>query len=117
MKTTSQECITLGEYRREVMKVPQRQIAKDAKCSQGWVTQIECGHLPQPWNRAVLLSAYELDEPEFIRLVQGANKTKAITQPISEDMPLFSMAEEQLVKEIVRLAALRVQEERKAATA
>lgn len=87
---TSQECTTLGEYRTTVLAQPQVEVARRAKCQQGWITQVECGHLPRPWNRDRLLKAYELDGEEFERLVLNVKKVKALKE--AETLPLWDFA-------------------------
>ena len=94
VKTLVSECATLREYRREILKVPQAEIAHNAKCHPAWISQVELGHLPQPWRRDALLKAYELtDQPqEFERMVLGAKRLRAMKKPISETEPLLASA-------------------------
>lgn len=84
---------TLREYREQVLKLPQHEIARIAGCKQGWVSSVERGHLPRPWNRKQLVAAYRLpDEKAFIRLVKNANKTpeeRDLSVPMVERYPLF----------------------------
>jgi hypothetical protein len=94
MKTNSKECATLSEYRVEVLRKPQSEVARNAGCCQGWISQVERGHMPRPWNRAKLLAAYRLadSEVEFERLVANAARISALQKPISETEPLLACA-------------------------
>ena len=114
VKTNASECVTLGEYRREVLQQPQTEIARRAKCAQGWISQVELGHLPAPWRRDVLLKAYELtDAPEqFERLVLAAAKSKELKKPLSETHPLLAATSSSKPKFIDDLGDLTESEER-----
>jgi len=92
VKTKPEECLTLGEYRREVLRQPQTSIARAANCAQGWISQVELGHLPAPWRREQLMRAYRLDRKpgEFERLVLGATRTEALKTPVAKTEPLFA---------------------------
>ena len=69
MKKSSRNCGTLSEYRREILKLRQTEIA----------SRVERGHLPAPWSRQDLLRAYGLTEEEFERMVKGAAKCRDLT--------------------------------------
>lgn len=94
MKRSVKDCISLSEYRKEVLCQPQTEIARRAKCAQGWISQVERGHLPATWRRDALLKAYELESrpAEFERLVLGAAKSAELQKPIDETHPLFAAA-------------------------
>jgi transcriptional regulator with XRE-family HTH domain len=83
----------LARYRRDVLGLRQSELAEMAHCQQAWISQVECGHLPEAWSRADLLKAYRLKETRFVRLVLLARKEAALQGPLSEDMPLFAVAE------------------------
>lgn len=89
MKRKISECATLGEYRREILQLPQHEVARRAKCQQGWISQVELGRLPRTWNREELLKAYELEArpQEFERMILTAARMKAMQKPLD---PLFA---------------------------
>lgn len=90
MKTKSEECLTLREYREEVLGMPQTDVARAAKCHQAWVSHVEGGHLPRRWKWDNLLKAYRLEPAEFSRLVKGAKAVKALKQ--ADTLPLWEFA-------------------------
>jgi len=93
VKRTSQECSTLREYREQVLRLPQTEVARRAKKTQAWISMVErTGHLPRPWNREPLLKAYELmdSEEELVRLIENTARTAALRRPAAADVPLFA---------------------------
>lgn len=91
-----QDCATLAEWRVYGLRKKQWQIAQAAfgdKTRQSWVSEIENGHMPKPYNDGYdsLLQAYRLDaEPEqFVRMVNAARKLKTLQTPAIETDPLF----------------------------
>jgi hypothetical protein len=97
MKWDVGECVSLAEYRECVLRLTQAEVAVTGKTSQGWISQIEQGHLPRPKQWAYLLKAYGLDripdgERHFVRLVEGARIIRAMRRPITDDYPLFAVA-------------------------
>lgn len=76
MERTAEECRTLRQYRERVLRMTQREVARAAGCQQGWISQVERGHLPRTWHRAALLRAYRLeqDEDAFERMVLASKK-------------------------------------------
>lgn len=86
VKTTSAECTTLREYRMEVLRMPQSKVAEKARCSQAWISYLErTGHTPQPWNRDMLLRAYQIEEDELVRLLKNTPAANALKRPAAED--------------------------------
>lgn len=85
-------CLTIGEYRLTVLRCRQNDVALRAQCKQSWVSQIESGHLPKPWNRKAILRAYGLErwEADFERMVTNAKKMNALAKPIAETEPLLA---------------------------
>jgi len=83
---------TLAEWREGALRMPQAEVARKAGCKQGWISQVERGHLPRSWNRDKLLMAYGLvgKEAEFERMILAAAKLKALSTPAAEDTPLFA---------------------------
>ncbi len=88
---TLQDCATLREYREQVLRVPQAHVARIAGFAQAWISRVERGHLPRPWNRDRLLQAYKLEqnEDEFLRLVNNAKKMAALKIPMTQDCPVL----------------------------
>jgi hypothetical protein len=86
MKTVEQ-CATLAEYRLEVMRAKQDDIARRARCAQAWISQIERGHLPKPWSRDEISKAYDLEDEDFVRLVQNAKAVQQLKK--AETLPLW----------------------------
>ena len=96
MKRTVQECATLKEYREQVLRMPQMEVARRAKCTQAWISLLErTGHQPRLWNLEKLLKAYELEDEQLVRLLTGSCRAAAIQKPAEEDFPLtkFQQAE------------------------
>lgn len=118
MQKTAEQCATLREYREEVLKRRQWQIAEDAGVQQPWISQIECGHLPKAYNEAreKIVRAYQLQghEQDFVRMVRNALRLDAMQKPISETDPLFAVveltakAETPIEFEVARQAALNL---------
>jgi hypothetical protein len=97
MKWRIEECLSLAEYRECILRITQVDVARAARTSQGWVSQIELGHLPRPKQWGALLKAYGLDrlpdgERHFVRLVEGARLMRALRQPVGDEYPLFAVA-------------------------
>ena len=97
MKWCVGECVSLAEYRECILRITQVDIARAARTSQGWVSQIELGHLPRPKQWGALLKAYCLDrlpdgERHFVRLVEGARLMRVLRQPVGDEYPLFAVA-------------------------
>lgn len=90
----SANLMPLAKYRLEHLGMKQSEVAEKAGCQQAWISQIERGHLPKPWEREALLKAYNLKNREsyFVKLVMDARKLLAMKKPISETEPLFASA-------------------------
>ncbi|MBI5614908.1 MAG: helix-turn-helix domain-containing protein [Gammaproteobacteria bacterium] len=95
MKTSARECLTLAEYREQVLRLSQREVAALARCKQAWISTVERGHLPKPKNWLRLLKAYRLEgdegEREFERMIRTARNLIAMRMPLSEDLPLWAL--------------------------
>ena len=93
-ESPARNCQTLGEYRLTVLGLRQIDVARQARCLQGWISQIERGWIPKPWNRTRILAAYGLQrfETEFVRMVNNAKKLSALRKPVSETEPLLALA-------------------------
>lgn len=89
MKTVNQ-CLTLAEYRETVLREPQVKVAQRARCQQAYLSRVERGHLPRPWNRDPFLNAYGICEEDFVRMVEAARIQNALRKPVTEDFPLFA---------------------------
>jgi len=63
---------TLKEHRREVLGIRQRQMAALLETSQGHVSQVESGHLPNPFDLKRWAKKYELSATRFRELVVNA---------------------------------------------
>lgn len=98
-------CVTLAEFRIEVLGMKQSELALRAKCKQAWISQVESGHLPKPWSRGRLLQAYGLErwEREFVRMVQGSAIEKAMLKTMDQTDPLFALGHADRRAEINRL--------------
>ena len=83
MERNAKDCATLKQYRERVLRMTQREVARSAGCQQGWISQVERGHLPRTWHRAALLRAYRLEaeEDSFERLVI-AGRTDGFELPL-----------------------------------
>lgn len=90
MKTASQ-CVTLAEYRLEVLRAKQDDIARRARCTQAWLSQIERGHLPKPWSCDEISKAYDLEDEDFVRLVRNAKAEQELKK--AETLPLWEFAQ------------------------
>ena len=96
-KKSIQQCRTLSEYRQTVLREPQTKVARRARCHQAYVSRVERGHLPRPWNRDPLLNAYDLAEEEFVRMVETARLQREIRKPVPDEYPLFAVSTNQPV--------------------
>lgn len=98
MEWEIEKCRTLGEYREFILRATQAEIALRAHKTQGWLSQIELGHLPKPKRWGPLLKAYQLDrledgERQFVRLIEGARLMREMLLPVSEKYPLFAISQ------------------------
>jgi predicted transcriptional regulator len=93
MKTKSRECQTLKEYREQVLAMPQVDVARRAGVSQARISAIERGRIPRRWNWKPFVSAYDITEQEFERMVLNAAKVNALQQPIAHTEPLIAAAQ------------------------
>lgn len=87
--------LTLAEYRENVLGLRQSDVALKAGCAQSWISQVERGHLPKPWNREQIMRGYGLtqkQEPQFVSMIQTAKRLKALPKPMRETEPLFAAA-------------------------
>lgn len=92
MSMQIRNCVTLREYRDQVLGLNQSDIATAALCDQSWVSAVENGKPPRRSSRTwdALLRAYGLmgQEDQFMRMIQNAARLKALRKTLAEDFPL-----------------------------
>lgn len=99
----SKQITPLAKYRIEVLGMKQSEVAEKAGCQQAWISQVERGHLPKPWERDALLKAYGLQKREsyFVKLVTDAKKMQALQKPVLETEPLLAASNARVVKAVL----------------
>lgn len=62
--------MTLRAHRENILRLPQADVAKRADCKQAWISHVECGHMPRPWNRQKLAEAYGVNLDQFETMLE-----------------------------------------------
>lgn len=76
MKRKSKDCINFAEYRLEVLELKQSDLAHHCKCKQAWISKLENGHMPEPWNLEKIVNGikklgHSITKDELKRLIIG----------------------------------------------
>lgn len=97
MSLPVETCVTLDEYRVQVLGLKQWDVAEGCRCSQQSVSLVERGWLPKSSSNlyAKLLKAYQLQRQEehFVRMVKNAQRLAALKMHIADDFPLALFAQ------------------------
>lgn len=115
MDLSIEQCVTLDEYRKQILGLMQWEVAKDAGCSQTLISFIERGLLIRKASEKYprILKAYQLTRQadQYVRMVRNAARLKALRTKIKDDFPLELFAKDtergrviQIDESILRLA-------------
>jgi hypothetical protein len=117
VSTTTPEALdlalTIQQFRLQILRIPQEDVAEKLRCPQGSVSKVEKhGHLPRPWDRQRWADAYSKDSikltvEQFEQLVRNQLIQIALKKKVSETEPLLATGQTEERAEVTDLTAAK----------